>query len=109
MSNDGQNNDELNQNTQTALPNEGASINRRSLLKGVMGAAGVASLPSFVFPALAQGERSYETAPGMGCSPSHAKSAGAVLVPTSGLGPRPRSKCDPTPWPCRRVAGACWP
>ena len=57
MSNDGQNNDELNQNTQTALPNEGASINRRSLLKGVMGAAGVASLPSFVFPALAQGER----------------------------------------------------
>ena len=29
MSNDGQNNDELNQNTQTALPNEGASINRR--------------------------------------------------------------------------------
>ena len=34
-----------------------SSASRRSLLKGVAGAAGVASIPNFLFPALAQGER----------------------------------------------------
>jgi DMSO/TMAO reductase YedYZ molybdopterin-dependent catalytic subunit len=62
MSNDGTNNnkDELNEATLSLLPDAASTINRRSLLKGaagVMGAAGVASLPGFVFPALAQGER----------------------------------------------------
>ena len=34
-----------------------SSASRRSLLKGVASAAGVASIPNFLFPALAQGER----------------------------------------------------
>jgi DMSO/TMAO reductase YedYZ molybdopterin-dependent catalytic subunit len=62
MSNDGSNNnkDERTEANFSHLPDAGSTINRRSLLKGaagVMGAAGAASLPSFVFPALAQGER----------------------------------------------------
>ena len=62
MSNDGSNNnkDERTEANLSHLPDAGSTINRRSLLKGaagIMGAAGAASLPSFVFPALAQGER----------------------------------------------------